>query len=276
MSVKIIVDSSADIPESLKDKFDIVHLSLSFGEKTYIDGVTIDRNTFYNKLVSNDVLPITSQATPDQWDQAFKKATENGDSVVAITLSSTLSGTYQSATIAASDYEGKVFVVDSSTVAIGTAILAEYALNLVEQGFDAKTIAEHIEKKKNKVLIVAYLDTLEYLKKGGRISKTVAFAGGLLNLKPVINVEKGNINTIGKARGIKQANTMLIEEIEKAGIDLEKPVLLGYTGNDEDALLNFREESKKLYKTTPAYEQIGSIIGTHAGPGAVAAAFFSK
>lgn len=280
MSVKIVIDSTTNVKENIKDSFVIVPLTLSFGQEQYIDGVTINHKMFYEKLIECDTLPVTSQATPADWDEKFKAITENGDTVIAITLSSTLSGTYQSALIAASEYPEKVFVVDSSSVAIGAGILAEYALDLVNQGFDAKTIAEHLEKKKQYIKIVALLDTLEYLKKGGRISKTVAFAGGLLNIKPVISLELGEINMLGKARGSKQGNNLLVQEIEKSGeVDFEKPILLGYTGLTDNLLLKYMEDSSDLWKNDVDkldYCVIGSVIGTHVGPGAIAVAFFSK
>ena len=201
------------------------------------------------------------------------------DSAVIITLSSKLSGTYQSAVIAASDYEN-VYVVDSSSVAIGTSILTEFALQCLEEGMSAAEIAETLEKKKEDVCLIAMLDTLEYLKKGGRISPTVAFAGGLLNIKPVVNIENGVINILGKARGSKQGNNLLVQEIQKAGgIDFSLPILLGYTGLTDVLLKKYIEDSKALWENGTEnlrYTSIGSVIGTHTGPGVIAAAFFRK
>ena len=201
------------------------------------------------------------------------------DSAVIITLSSKLSGTYQSAVIAASDYEN-VYVVDSSSVAIGTSILTEFALQCLEEGMSAAEIAETLEKKKEDVCLIAMLDTLEYLKKGGRISPTVAFAGGLLNIKPVVNIENGVINILGKARGSKQGNNLLVQEIQKAGgIDFSLPILLGYTGLTDVLLKKYIDDSKALWENGTEnlrYTSIGSVIGTHTGPGVIAAAFFRK
>ena len=144
----------------------------------------------------------------------------------------------------------------------------------------AKEIAENLEKEKKHIIIVAMLDTLEYLKKGGRISAAVAFAGGVLNIKPVISVDSGEIIMLGKARGSKQGNNLLVQEIEKAGgVDFEKPVLLGYTGLNDTLLKKYVEDSKELWahaKSDLNVQVIGSVIGTHAGPGAVAVAFFKK
>lgn len=280
MSVKIIVDSAADLILEIKDNFTVVPLTVRFGEEEFIDGVTIDHKAFYEKLIESDVIPTTSQPTPAAFEEVYSEIVSNGDTAVVITLSSQLSGTYQSATIAAADYEGSVFVVDSKTIAVGMGVLAEYALGLVDEGKSAKEIADILISERENVCLVALLDTLEYLKKGGRISKTVAFAGGLLNIKPVAAVRDGKIEVIGKARGSKQANNYLVSEIEAAGgVDFSKPVLLGYTGLSDITLQKYIEDSAELWKGQTEKLKcttIGCIIGTHAGPGAIGVAFFKR
>ena len=143
-----------------------------------------------------------------------------------------------------------------------------------------RQIAEKLEEEKQKIVIVALVDTLEYLKRGGRISKTVAFAGALLNIKPVLSVIDGEVSILGKARGSKMGNNLLVQEIEKAGgVDFSKPVLLGYTGLSDALLVKYIEDSRHIWSQgleTVRYTTIGSVIGTHAGPGAVAVAFFKK
>lgn len=278
--VKIIIDSTADLKPGLKENFIVVPLTVHFGEEEYLDGVTIDHKMFYDKLIESDVLPTTSQGTPHAFSKVFTEATADGSECVVITISSTLSGTCQSAQIAAQDFSGKVFVVDSETVTVGTGILAEYALELVKQGFSAKDIAEKLNECKKNIRIIALLDTLEYLQKGGRISKTTAFAGGLLNIKPVVCVKDGVIETLGKARGSKQGNNLLVKEIEAAGgVDFSKPVTLGYSGLSDHMLLKYIEDSEHLWKdylSELRYTTIGSVVGTHVGPGAIAVAFFKK
>ena len=277
MSVKIIIDSTTDLTPEIKARMGVVPLTVHFGDEEYVDGVTITHKEFYEKLIESDTLPSTSQATPAAFAEMFDKIVANGDSAVVLTLSSKLSGTHQSAVIAASDYED-IYVVDSNSVAIGTGILAELALELVDRGMGAKELAATLELEKENVCIIAMLDTLEYLKRGGRISKTVAFAGGLLNIKPVISVEEGEIVMRGKARGSKQGNNLLVEEINKAGgVDFGRPVLLGYTGLSDLLLQKYIEDSKALWENSKKelrITPIGSVIGTHAGPGAIAAAFF--
>ena len=279
MKTRIIVDSTTDLLPHLKEQVQVVPLTVLFGEEQYIDGVTIDHKTFYEKLVESDVLPSTSQATPAAFGTEMKKAQAAGAEAVVITISSKLSGTYQSAVIAAQDYPN-VFVVDSGTGAIGGGILTERALQLAQEGRSARDIAAILEEEKKKIRIVALVDTLEYLKKGGRISKTVAFAGTMLNIKPVLSIVDGEINMLGKARGSRQGNNLLVQEIEKAGgVDFSRPVLLGYTGLSDALLRKYIEDSRHIWQeglTNVRYTLIGSVIGTHAGPGAVAVAFFQK
>lgn len=279
MSVRIIVDSSTDVADQYRSRITVVPLTVCFGDEEYFDGVTLDKQEFYRKLVESDVLPSTSQATPAMFDEVFREVVAAGDSAVVICLSSKLSGTYQSAVIAAEDYEN-IYVVDSLSVAIGTGVLAEYAVRCAEQGMPASLIAGILTQKREDVCVIALLDTLEYLKKGGRISKTVAFAGGVLNIKPVLTVSDGEVSLIGKARGSRNGNNLLVEKINQSGgVDFSMPVLLGYTGLNSDLLDKYVEDSRSLWED--AVDEIPknllcSVIGTHVGPGAVAVAFFKK
>lgn len=280
MSIKIIVDSTADLCKSIEDKVISVPITICFGNTEYEDGIDITSEEFYEKLIENDVLPTTSQPSPDKFEQVFKEIRENNDTAIVITISSKFSGTFQSANIAREGYEDCIYVVDSGSVAIGTGILVEYALSLVEQGKNAEDIYNELINVRDNICLVALLDTLEYLKKGGRISSTAAVAGTLLSIKPVINVVDGVINTLGKARGSKQGNNLLVKEIESSGgVDFNMPVLLGYTGLNDTLLKKYIEDSAYLWKESLDNLHtniIGSAIGVHAGPGAVAVAFFKK
>ena len=280
MCVHIVIDSTADLPKGQEAKMDIVPLTIRFGQEEYIDGVTITHRIFYEKLIEGDVLPTTSQASPADFDRVFRRIAQAGHTAVVITVSSKLSGTCQSATIAAAEYPGKIFVVDSSSVAVGAGILAQLALRLAEEGLTAEEIALRLDEEKKNVRLIALLDTLEYLQRGGRISKTAAIAGGLLNIKPVICIRDGAIEMLGKARGSRQGNNLLVKEIHQAGgVDFSKPLMLGYSGIS-DALLNkYIADSAQLWEgriDELPRTMIGSVVGTHAGPGAVAVAFFAK
>lgn len=277
MSVQIIVDSTADVAADLKKRMLVVPLTIRFGTMEYVDGITITHRQFYEKLIETDELPTTSQAAPAAFEKVYQQVRAAGDTAVVLTVTSKLSGTYQSAVIAAADYP-EIHVVDTRTVAIGAGILAELALRLADSGMSAEGIAQRLEDERENVRVVAMLDTLEYLKRGGRISKTVAFAGSVLSIKPVLAIEDGEIKLIGKARGSRQGNNLLVQEIRKAGgVNFDRPILLGYTGLSDLLLRKYVADSAELWKgyrsELPAL-MIGSVIGTHAGPGAVAVAFF--
>ena len=278
MAVRIITDSTVDIADKYSSLFTVVPLTVSFGETDYIDGVTINKQEFYRKLTSSPELPKTSQATPEVFIEVFRELQEKGEEAVVITVSSRLSGTYQSACLAAEDFPN-IRVVDSLNVSIGSGILAEYALRCASGGMSLDELARDLSRKRNEIGLVAMVDTLEYLRKGGRISGAAAFAGGVLGIKPVITVRDGELAVLGKARGSKKANNLLAEQIRKDGVDFSMPLLLGYTGLSDDMLQQYIEDSSSLWKdhvTDLDRVQLGSVIGTHAGPGAVAVAYFKS
>ena len=280
MAVRIITDSGFDIPGELDPRLTVIPLSITFGTTTYADGVDITNDRFYELLIESDELPKTSQATPYVYAQAFDQVKEAGDEAVVITLSSKLSGTYQSAVTAASDYEG-IYVVDSKNVTIGQGILVQYALKLAEEGYDAKVIAEALEDARERICLLALLDTLEYLKRGGRIPKSVGTIGELLSIKPVVGVEDGEVVMLGKARGSKNGRNQLHQQVEKRGIEFGMPILLGYTGLSQKLLKKYLEDNRAIWEGMVSEDElpitsVGATIGTHVGPGAIALAFFGK
>lgn len=277
--IKIITDSASDIVNNEREDLVILPMTISFGEEEFQDGVNLTHRMFYEKLIESDVLPVTSQITPYAFEAAYKAAKEQGDRVIVITLSSKLSGTWQSAKIAADGYEDMVRIVDSANAAIGERTLVEYALKLKDEGLDYEEIVEKLEQDKSRIRLIALLDTLEYLKKGGRISATVAFAGGLLSIKPVIAIQDGEVVMLGKARGSKQGNNLLMEQIKAAGgIDFEKPYVLGYTGLNDGMLQKYIADHESVWKDkvdSLSTGSVGGTIGTHVGPGAIGVAFFA-
>ena len=279
MSVKIIVDSTADMRPEIAAKVGIVPLSVHFGDQDYISGVTITAQQFYEMLVESDTLPTTSQPAPYLFEEAYEKAVAEGHEVICLTCSGKLSGTNQSANIAAAEFEGKVHVLDSESIAIGLGLLAEYAVGLAERDLTAEEILYKLTQKRGKIKILALVDTLEYLKKGGRISPAVALAGGLLNIKPVISVNNGEIQVVGKARGSRQGNNLLVQEIAKAGgVDFTMPLMLGYTGLSDALLQKYIQDSAALWEghvENLPVSIVSSVVGTHVGPGAVAVSFFA-
>lgn len=282
MAVRFIIDSGSDIlPQECKE-LGIIHVPLKvmFGNETYADAVDMTHQEFYEKLVECDTLPTTSQVSPGEFGDACEKVAAQGDTAVIVTISGKLSGTYQSAMIAASDYPGKVFVVDSESVSLGQRILVLYGLKLVKAGYDAAQIAKVLDEKKKKIHVMALLDTLEYLKKGGRISSAVALAGSLLSIKPVVAVVDGAVAMVGKARGSKQGNNLLRQMVSDCGgINFEMPFCLAYSGLSDMLLRKYIADSAELWEGKTQQlpiATVGCTIGTHVGPGAVAVAFFEN
>ena len=279
MAIKIITDSASDITVSNREDLIILPITITFHGTEYQDGINLSHKEFYEKLIESEELPTTSQISPYTFEEAIRRVLADGDEPVIITLSGKLSGTYQNAFVAASEFEEKVYVIDSENVAVGQHALVEYALRLKDEGLDAASIAEELNKSKKRIHTIALLDTLEYLKKGGRISKAAAFTGSVLSIKPVVGVVNGEVAVLGKARGAKHGNNLLIEQIGLCGgIDFEKPFSLGYTGSDDTLIKQDIEYSKSIWEGHTdelPISTIGGTIGTHVGPGAVAVAFFS-
>lgn len=282
MSVKIVIDSACDLPKNTADVlgFAYVPMRTIFGQEEYLDGITLTGEEFYEKLIEGDCLPKTSQVPPADFEAVFEKIVSAGDTALCITVSSELSGTYQSAMIAAERFGDKVIVVDSLSVTIGEQILVLRAAQLRDEGWSAWEIAEILNHEKKRIRLLALLDTLEYLKKGGRISSTAALAGSILSIKPVVAVQNGKIEMLGKARGSKNGSNKLMELVASSrGIDFDKPLLLAYSGLSDALLRKYISDSRELYEgkaeTLPIC-LIGSTIGTHAGPGAIGVAFFEN
>ena len=286
MSVRIITDSASDISQEWAKDWNITVLPLKvrFGEEEFLDGVTLSNREFYERLIETDEIPKTSQITPFEYRNHFEKAVKAGEQVICFTLSSGVSGSYQSACVAAQEFEGDVFVVDTQQFCISEAIIVERAVQMRDSGMDAAAVFEAIEVEKKDAHVLAIFNTLEYLKLGGRISAAAAFAGGLLSLKPVLTIEDGVVKILGKARGSRNGNNMLTEFAEKlGGIDFERPFCFGYTGFSDETLKKYIHDSARLYEdkidvNNPdkfRIHKVGATIGTYAGPGAIAVAFFA-
>lgn len=280
MSIHIITDSASDMSASERENLTVLPMTITFDETEYQDGVNLTHREFYEKLIESDSLPVTSQIPPFRFEEAMRKVVDRGDTALVITMSGKLSGTWQSAMIAAENVTGSIYVVDSENVTIGQHILVNYAFQLIDRGMSAPDIKAELDRAKKRIHLVALLDTLEYLKKGGRVSSAVAFAAGVLSIKPVIAVQDGEVVMLGKARGSKQANNLIAEQIAKAGnIDFSMPYLLGYTGFSDALVQKYAEDNAALWKHETESLPIGSVggtIGTHVGPGAIAVAWFSS
>lgn len=278
--IKIITDSTSDIDVAYAKELniDIVPLKVIIDGKEYKDRVDLQPDQFYSLLEKSEVLPTTSQPSPQEFLNYYQEAKENGDSVIVMTLSGTISGTYQSANIAKdlAEYEN-IYVIDSLNATQALRLLVLKAIALREEGKDAETIFNELQAYKERVRIVAFVDTLEYLCKGGRMSKTVAAAGTLLKVKPIIGLRDGKLEMFSKARGTVKATAKIIELIHEDGeIDFNEPICIGYTGNDE-GLEKFEQTLRNEFKFDDVLHGfVGPVIGTHAGPGARLIAYVKK
>lgn len=279
--IKVVVDSASDIDLSEAESYGITLLPMEvkFEDEEFLDGVNLTHRRFFEKLIEYDDIPKTSQINEFRFKNCFSDLTKNGDKVIVITISSKLSGTYNSACKAAKEV-GNVFVIDSLNATIGERILIELCLKLIADGKSVEEVTEILEKKKHDIKLLALVGTLKYLQKGGRISKTVAFAGELLNVKPVVSVIDGEVKLIGKALGSKKANNLLDRLInESGGIDFNLPYAVAYSGLDTSTLDKYLSDSSDHWQNKtekiPRY-MIGSTIGAHVGPGAIAVAFFRE
>lgn len=280
--VKILVDSASDLEKSEADGLgvNLLPMTVKIDNEEFSDGVDITHREFFEKLPSCAELPSTSQINEYRWVEEFEKLTADGSEVLAITLSSKLSGTYGCAETAALKFGGKVRVVDSLNASLGERVLIEYALRLLSEGKTLSEIASLLEEKRFKIQVLALLDTLKYLKKGGRISSVAAVAGELLSIKPVISIIGGEVKLVGKALGSKSGNNLLMQLVNKCGgIDFSMPYTLAYSGLSDAKLQKYLKDSEKLWEgktETVSSHMIGSTIGTHIGPDAIAVAFFAK
>lgn len=287
MTVRIITDSAsditaADIAAAGNPALTVLPLSVTFGQTTYEDGVDLSHQRFYELLVEGDDLPMTGQVNPYAFEQAISSAREAGEEVVVITLSGKLSGTNASAMTAAAAFEDGVYVVDSKSVTVGERILVDYALRLVGEGLSAADIACALEQAREDVHVVGLLDTLEFLRRGGRIPASAAALGKLLSIKPVITITDGVVELLGKARGSKNGRNLLTQQVEAAGgIDFSMPIELAYAGLDDALLRKYVEDSRHIWEGHVELDDlpvhtVGATIGTHVGPGAIALAFFKQ
>lgn len=282
MSVRLIIDSASDISKKEAEALGIIMLpmTITFDGTDYFDGVDLLPRRFYEMLIESDALPKTGQISPFRFKEAFEKHTQNDEELIVVTISSKLSGTYESAVQAAESFGGRVYVIDSLNACVGERLLAEYALRLIRGGKTAEYIAAELNRVKRRINLIAVLDTLEYLKKGGRISGAAAIAGQLLSIKPVVGIVDGEVKALGKAMGSKKGNNLLNKLVEeKKGIDFEMPYATVWTGLEKTTLEKYIRDSARLWKEhveeIPSYI-VGATIGTHIGPGAVGVAFFEK
>ncbi len=280
MSVKIMVDSATDFTQQQAKELGLLFepISVMLDGEEYFDGVNLFAEEFYDKLENCKEIPRTSLINEFRWYEAFENAIKDGSELIVITISSKLSGTYRAAMEASKSFNGKVFVIDSMNAACGEGLLAKYALILRDSGKSAQQISDILNEKKSDICVYALIDTLKYLKKGGRISTATAIIGTTLSIKPIIGVIDGEVKMIGKTMGNKKGNLMLNGIVsDSGGIDFDMPWTYLCSGNDKTNIEKYINDSKRLVEDRQSsISVLGSTIGTHIGSGAVGLAYFKK
>lgn len=277
--IRILVDSSADytVQELESLNMELVPINITLNDKNYRDGIDITKNELYQMILETDAFPMTAQPSPQEFLDIFEDAKEKGDSLVYLSLSSGLSGTFQSATLAKNMAEyDEIYLVDTLSATCAIRIMAEYACKLRSEGKSAAEIAAELDELKSRVVIYSALDTLEYLYKGGRLNKAAAAVGELANLKPIITVNtEGKIAVPAKALGRNKALTAVTKLITEKGIDTSFPTYSLYAYSEENTeKLEQKLEAAGISVTKRL--QVGATIGCHIGPGAYGLIFVTK
>lgn len=280
MSIRIITDSASDITRAEMEQYqvELIPIPLLCGEKTYMDDKTMKTDFFWKMLMDGENIK-TSLPSPDSFLQIFEEAKEQGDEVICILISSGFSGTYQSAVLAKSMAEyDKIYLVDSKCAAAAEKMVVFRACELRKNGLAVEEIAADLETFRKRVHLIACLDTLEYLKRGGRLSGAAASIGNMLKLKPIITFsEEGEILVVSKARGTKKALKEMTGLAMKPELDEHYPVIPIYAQNDANCreyMNTLHEAGFKVNEKVP--EGIGATIGTYIGPGGYGIVYVEK
>ena len=271
-TIKIVTDSGADIPSKLIKSLGItvVPLGLSFGDKTYLDGVDLSSDEFYEKLINDGIMPKTSQPSVGQFIEVYKELKKSSDQILSIHISAKLSGTFNSATQAAAEEKlgDSIKIIDSkqASIALGFSVIA--AAEAVAKGASLEEAASIAESTSDRTDTFILFDTLEYLVKGGRIGRANALIGGVLKIKPILTLDDGEIATKAKIRTLKKGIQSLQDLTEECG-DLESAAVLYTTDPTEPNNLAGRIRNKFVTKSKPLVIRLSPAIGTHGGPGVI-------
>ncbi|MEE0286353.1 MAG: DegV family protein [Faecalibacterium prausnitzii] len=279
--IRILTDSASDILPAEAEQLGVtvIPLNVTLEDGTVLrDGVDMTPSAYYEILAGCRKLPTTSQPSPELFENFFLEAAAAGDEVIGIFLSHALSGTYQCAKLAADMANvDNVLFVDSGHVCLSEALLVRLAVQLRDSGKTAGQIAAILEHAKEHLHLVAAIDDLKYLRKGGRLPAAVAVAGGMLGIKPLITIQDGKVAMAGKARGLPGAYVALFKKVEEmGGINPAFPALAGYTVSPREVTPIQTYLRDNLQQEDLLVRQIGCVIGTHVGPGAFGIAFFDK
>ena len=277
MAVQIITDSTCDLTleEARNLNVHMIHMRVVFEDAVYTDGVDIDKAQFYEKQAESKTLPKTTQVNPQEYCDAFQPLLDTGDEVVAVIMSSKLSGTYQSACIAKELVDGgeRLHIVDSLNVTIGEGLLVREAVRLRDAGKSAAEIAAELEQLRHRVRFVAFIGTMKYLKMGGRISSTTAVVGTMLNISPVVAIVDGEVKSVGQVRGKQKILSYTLDFVKEYPVDTRHGVMFGHSRCLE-TMEPYRDKVvQALGIQDYEWDELGAVIGVHSGPGCYGMAY---
>ena len=268
--VRIVTDSTADLTEEQQQAagITVVPLNVHFGDQVFRDHVDLTADEFFRRLKASPQLPRTSQPSVGVFEEAFRKLREGGDEIVSVHLSSKVSGTYNSALMAAQSVDqDRIEVVDSLSTSMALGFMALEGAQLARAGKDRKVIAERLRALVPKARVICVVDTLTYLERGGRIGKARALLGSLLNVKPILQLKDGEVVPLGRARGRPQGLSRLVELLGRDGHVSQLAIMHGAALADAEQL---RERVAASYPGLDILlTEIGAVLGTHTGPGVI-------
>jgi fatty acid kinase fatty acid binding subunit len=278
--IKIVTDSTAYLPEATVRQHDIriVPLCVHFGEEAFKEGVELSNEEFYARLKEAPALPTTSQPSAGEFHEVFKELIEAGHEIVTLTISSKLSGTWNSAMAAKAMLpDGRLYVIDSLSTSIGLQLMVEAAIEATAAGKSCQEIVELIEEIKQEMYILFVVDTLEYLAKGGRIGNAKAFLGTLLKVKPILILQDGAIEPLEQVRSKHKALARMLDLIEEHVGDKGPKAKIAITNAlvEEEARALGQEIQVRLGCADPSVANLGPVIGTHTGPGVIGVAVYA-
>ena len=277
MGIRIMTDSMCDVPEAYINKYNIkvMPLTVHFGEESFRDGVDITMEEFHKRLEKTHALPTTSQVPPLEFLNVYREMVSAGDTVISIHGSSVMSGTHNSALLAKEQLgEADIHIVDTMAITLGAGMLVIKAARMAEEGFGAEAIVNELEESKKRLKSFFVLDTLKYLHKGGRISLSASVMGSILNIKPILTVNDGRMELLHKERGIKKALNYVFSTIRDSGWSLDGKAVAINDITDPEHLEALENMIVKTYRVKEIIRgEVGSVVATHGGPGAVALYF---
>lgn len=278
MAIRIITDSTSDIPfeQQASLGIEIVPLSVRFGSEEYIDGVTLSKSQFFQKLTECEELPTTAQVNPEKFVQIFRNYSKD-DEIIGIFISGELSGTFQSSVIAKELVNSeKIHLIDSRTVTFGLALLVYEAVRMRDAGHSAAEICETIQSLTGRLKFYAVVDTLKYLKMGGRLSASSALLGTMLRIKPIISLQDGKVEAVDKKQGLKAAVQAIAQKVKAERPDPGYQIVLGDSNAPGLTAMLKEALAAEIDIAGSTSLELGAVVGTHSGPGCAGLAYITR